>query len=69
MTQRRHSYAELYQTLEDARTKEYRSDPERAEVLADTIERVLYLTLRNLAADELIVAGCNMLADGVSEDK
>lgn len=57
MTRRRYSYTELFAMIEDARTAEYRSDPERAEAIADACERVLYLTLRNLAADELTSAG------------
>jgi len=50
---RRFSYAEIFDILETARTKAYRSDPERAEAIADTMERCLYLTLRNLVDGEL----------------
>jgi hypothetical protein len=49
---RRFSFAEIFAMFEDARTAEYRSDPERAESILAAAERCLFLTLRELARSE-----------------
>lgn len=51
-TARRFSYAEILAIFEDARTDEYRSDPERAECILAAAERCLFLALRELARSE-----------------
>lgn len=51
-TQRRFSYTEILAMFEDARTDEYRSDPERSEAILAAAERCLFLALRELARNE-----------------
>lgn len=46
------SPAQILYEFEAAREKEYRSDVDRAEAIADATERCLYLLLRSLADGE-----------------